>query len=262
MKKRGAILSDGIPRNPWRTGFSLLELLVASAVLSFFVIMLFAVLQQTSSAWNTAENRMDANREARAALNIIGRDLSMMLTGDGDGRVYLNAEDDPEVSLSGAPPPAELGDTFFFLATLPGRAQEPSGNRSDLCMVGYYLSWSAAGPVGVGYNLYRFLRSSDETVDALVGGGEALVTASVTADDLLGSNIRSFKVALYRDENGGLVEVDPWPVHETPALVEVRLTALNHNTARRIRNLGPEGWHDLPTHAANVEREFRLRIRP
>lgn len=252
--------------------FTILELLVAMTVLGFFVFMLFSVLNSTSTAWSTAENRMDATREARAALAIVSRDISGLLRSDEHDLLFLNAQADDRISVSANLQTGELADTFFFLGAFPAQAQDAPANRSDVCAVGYYVSWSALGPVGGSYNLYRFFRSSDSTFAALTGtAGEPLVAATVTGDDLLARNIRSFRVTPYRRTDAGLVSMIPDDpeaettviLDQTPDMVEVRLTALNYNTARRLRDLGPSGWGTaLPEHAQRAEQEFVVRIKP
>jgi prepilin-type N-terminal cleavage/methylation domain-containing protein len=59
--------------------FTLLELLASMVVLGLIVVMLFGVFQQTSKAWQRGESHVETFTQARAALDLISRDLSQAL---------------------------------------------------------------------------------------------------------------------------------------------------------------------------------------
>ena len=61
-------------------GFTLLELLAAMAILAVMVTMLFAAFSQASRAWLLAENRVETFTQARAALDLLSRELSQAIT--------------------------------------------------------------------------------------------------------------------------------------------------------------------------------------
>ena len=56
-------------------GFSLLELLVAMAILSMLATIMFSVLGGTMSLWEIGNKRIEAAQTARVGLNIIANDL-------------------------------------------------------------------------------------------------------------------------------------------------------------------------------------------
>ena len=56
-------------------GFSLLELLVAMAILSMLMTMMFSLLGGTISLWELGNKRIEAAQTARVGLNIIANDL-------------------------------------------------------------------------------------------------------------------------------------------------------------------------------------------
>ncbi len=60
-------------------GFTLLELLVAMAILGLMVSMLFAAFGQASRGWLQAENRVETFTQARAALDFMSRELSQAM---------------------------------------------------------------------------------------------------------------------------------------------------------------------------------------
>ncbi|HEX8371373.1 MAG TPA: prepilin-type N-terminal cleavage/methylation domain-containing protein [Chthoniobacterales bacterium] len=67
------------PDSSGARAFTLTELLVTMAILSSFILLLFAVVDGTTQTWNQSEQRVDSFREARAALFIITRDLQTMV---------------------------------------------------------------------------------------------------------------------------------------------------------------------------------------
>ncbi len=60
-------------------GFTLLELLAAMGVLSVMVVMLFAAFSEASRAWLIAENRVETFTQARAALDLMSRELTQAI---------------------------------------------------------------------------------------------------------------------------------------------------------------------------------------
>lgn len=59
-----------------RNGFSMIEVLVASAILVVIVMMLAMLFQQTSLSWRTGVKRADAYMQIRSAIGAIQRDAS------------------------------------------------------------------------------------------------------------------------------------------------------------------------------------------
>lgn len=59
-----------------RNGFSMIEVLVASAILVVIVMMLAMLFQQTSLSWRTGVKRADAYMQVRSGIGAIQRDAS------------------------------------------------------------------------------------------------------------------------------------------------------------------------------------------
>jgi type II secretory pathway component PulJ len=57
-------------------GFTLLELLTATAISSMLVIMLLGVFNQASKAWTAGEDQTEVYQTARAVLDLMARDFS------------------------------------------------------------------------------------------------------------------------------------------------------------------------------------------
>jgi prepilin-type N-terminal cleavage/methylation domain-containing protein len=87
-------------------GFSLIELLASMSVLTVMCLLLLMFLDQAMTAWRHSERKIDAFREARAALHFLRRDLQSMLV---DERIpfYVNETARSSVSLKGNIIPGE-----------------------------------------------------------------------------------------------------------------------------------------------------------
>ena len=73
-------------------GFTLAEVLIATAITLLIVTLLFGVFSSVVSQWRTSDQRIDAFRDARAALLLITRDLSRAhVNGD---RQMITLQDD------------------------------------------------------------------------------------------------------------------------------------------------------------------------
>lgn len=219
-------------------GFTLVELLVAMAILSALMVMLFTFFDQATKAWQNSEKRVDAFREARVALYYLQRDLRglVVTTNFSTNNLYLD--------LGGTTVPSSAdtngGDIVFFLARQSDQAQP--GNRSDLCAVGYYVAWTTVDGKS-SYNLYRYFRGGDATFrdgsyglsNYLMGGTGLFAPASflgANADEVVARNVVNFRIKLY----GAATNLLPAGRHtEAPSWGEVSLTAYNRASSARLR---------------------------
>jgi type II secretory pathway pseudopilin PulG len=84
-----------------RTGFTILEMLVATGVLALMVTILFSLFAQGSAAWSTGEKRADEFQGSRLALQLISRELSTAVVDSsrpGSGcQVFIRALSVPGV---------------------------------------------------------------------------------------------------------------------------------------------------------------------
>jgi type II secretory pathway pseudopilin PulG len=131
--------------------FTLAELLIALSITALIVVMLGRVFTATATQWQAADQRIDSFRDARAALQIMAHDLS---------RAHLDG--DPQMLTLSDYASDSNGNQYAKEAFVIG----PTANsgKSDLCAVGYYLSWDATVKA---YRLKRLLKNSDQTVTIL-----------------------------------------------------------------------------------------------
>ncbi len=134
-------------------GFTLLEVLISSAILLIITILLIGMADHTTSLWHRGERSRDSSRELRAGLEMITEDLhSAVITTNPNTFVVSN-----ETSLPG-------GSRLFFLVSHPGEKQS-TDSKGDLSATGYFI---AADPKIKGTsNLYRFHAAGNIVSDAL-----------------------------------------------------------------------------------------------
>lgn len=114
-----------------KSGFSLIEILISTAILLVIVVMVSLVFQQQSAAFQTGEDRVKGQSTIRNAMGMIIRDLSMAV----DSADYDNPPADN--SFSGS-------TSIKFLATsgeLRRDGNEPKG------AVLQFIEYSASGGI-------------------------------------------------------------------------------------------------------------------
>jgi len=249
-------------------GFTLVEMVVTIAILSILFLIMIGILDQSSRAWNQAEQDVDAFREGRAAQFVIDRDLENLTQPGNEPFFFLNRQNE-EIQIGASLPPEAHGDSLFFTTLLPLNAQH-AGNTSNLCVVGFYLAYTpdASNPgANRSYKLYRHLTSSDAAYSALKDFYAAGTTPVVSViprtvsgtigDEVLARNIINFEVTPYR-RNGSTGELeavtDPWDPAERPAMVKVAFDAMNYTTAALLQR--SEDWYDNPT----FDQMFREKV--
>lgn len=249
-------------------GFTLIELLVAMTVLCLLVVTLFGLLDGAVKLWRENENRVDAFREARAAMNIISGDL----------RSYCAATNMDFFSTNDSG-----SNGLYFLSVLPPSAQPSDRGKSGLCAVGYFLRWgsqteglgtNATDPTKRGLHLYRSLYASDFTYSNLVSGLNPITNLAnptdgrAVAPEILARNILSFEVRCFQinptyKSNATGTPYQSWVrsiAVPYPDMVELRLTALPEEAARRLGGASAR-WATNDPVVQKEMRTFVSRIR-
>ena len=176
--------------------FSLLELLVAISVLSILLVILLNIVQGATSLWRTSENKVEAYREARAALQVISSDLRNTLASTNTSFFRTDLTNTPNLG---------------FLATLPLSSQN-TDSLSDVCTVGYFLAYNNKSPVAgatgrQSYNLYRYFVESNETFEKLSDASDPTGVLDFDSDfppEILARNIVGFNTTYFITNGGNL----------------------------------------------------------
>jgi len=111
-----------------RRGFSLLEMLVAMAVLSTILIILASMLDSATGSWINSEEKVETLQNARTAIELMSRELAPATINTCEQFLVLPGE---ALANSGATTAVENSQAAFWMA--------PLGKDGDLRAVGYYL---------------------------------------------------------------------------------------------------------------------------
>lgn len=219
-----------------RGGFTLLELMVATALLAMLTLLLLTVLERTSRVWHRIEADLQSGREARAVFAGMEREVRSVFPPPGPGQFVL------EDAVHGAFP----SDRLFFLSLRPG-APAASGEPPQLCVVGYFVDWLPAESGQAGsFALFRYFKPAAETFrDHLEN--EAPIPSDVTPQtagvELLAPHVRAFTIRAWRfDAAGRMGTFVPSPAAPLPDLLEIELLALDDDSAARLSSR--EEWED------------------
>lgn len=145
-------------------GFSLLELLVAMAILSMLMTMMFSLLGGTISLWELGNKRIEAAQTARVGLNIIANDLRRAISDQqisytSNGTAITNTV--PFVATNNATTVIDLegsatsavGSSQLFGVLATGKTNQPFEEFGYLCA--YLDSDDGTNMVGKKYYLIR-----------------------------------------------------------------------------------------------------------
>lgn len=146
--------------------FTIVELLIAATITVLIVVMLGTIFGSLTKTTSRANQRIDSFRDARAALQMMQRDLSNL--------VRTQWQPDPFAIPTPSTSPQPVTRAAAYLA-LKSIYDPTSGNQEvyalvsvknsgqgDVCSTGYYCSWD-----GNAYSLRRFFRPSDQTYATL-----------------------------------------------------------------------------------------------
>ncbi len=215
--------------------FTILEILVAVAVLGMLLVLLLNIVQSAATLWRNSENRMETYREARAAMQVISRDLNNLLPSTNTTHFIFST------------------NQLAFLALMP-RDSQLDTSLGDVCTVGYLFAYDNKSPVAAddgrqSYNLYRYFVESNDTFTNLSQGSDLFpdFDPSTNRSEILARNIASFKVNYFTTNNAG--DFTTWTqsvASPMPDLVEIRITAVNNERTMRFspRNASAE-WVDF-----------------
>jgi len=150
-------------------GFTLVELLVSSAVIGMLMVVLLGVTSTSLSLWRGAEEAITVDREGRAAMNWLSQDLGNMVVPPAALR--------PEVDLA-----TNAAVPLRFLTSKPADYQRADeGDVGDVCFVEYRFRDNA---------LWRGFAGSAATLAAL----PEFPQVPEEEFEVLATNVLQFKV--------------------------------------------------------------------
>lgn len=110
-----------------REGFTLLEMLIALALLAIIVAASVTVFRGVAQSWQRGEVRSLRYQNARAIFDVMNREISSILPPDRQTPLVGLAADDPPLKAG------STGPALFFVALVPGAAP------TDVTEIGYWL---------------------------------------------------------------------------------------------------------------------------
>lgn len=127
--RSSATAEASLPRaTPWSPGFSLIELVISMAVMTFLLLLLSEVTGATGRAWQNSQSRTDTFQSSRTALEIIARELTPAVV---DTRMQFVVAPGSLLTAAGAANVATGSPAILWMA--------PIGTEGALDCVGYYL---------------------------------------------------------------------------------------------------------------------------
>ena len=161
--------SDG-PRRRLSAAFTLIEVLVSSAVMAIVLAVMFSALSTSMSLWRNTDNKIISDREARAAHLMIRRDLASVVVPAATNlwpRLVTNE-----------------GTIFLqFLTAAPSDAQPAAaGNVGDVCYVEYSI------PRGTN-KVMRFTLGSEETFVSIIRSNSFRSSPDTNRAQILAANV-------------------------------------------------------------------------
>ena len=251
-----------------RWGFTIVELLVAAAITVVIVVMLGTMFGSIIKTSMRANQRVDAFRDARAALQMMKRDLANLVRAQPSAYFAMtDVYTDPNTSTA-------KNRQLYALCALKNQPTGVAANAAgDLCAVGYYCRWDTDR-----YTLRRHFRDSAATFTAFKNNGPGVYLAPTglytpgTTDDVLATNVWNLQITSYKADGTALTPdyplvIDAGGTVAMPAAIEISFNAMSSDAARTIRSLSasPDEWMD--TAKSNNQRlvapnayEFRTRI--
>ena len=161
--------SDG-PRRRLSAAFTLIEVLVSSAVMAIVLAVMFSALSTSMSLWRNTDNKIISDREARAAHLMLRRDLASVVVPAATNlwpRLVTNE-----------------GTIFLqFLTAAPSDAQPAAaGNVGDVCYVEYSI------PRGTD-KVMRFTFGSEETFNSIIRSNSFRSSPDTNRAQILAANV-------------------------------------------------------------------------
>jgi type II secretory pathway pseudopilin PulG len=205
-----------IPPRRREVAFTLLEVLISSAILLMLLVLLLGVCEGGSRFWNHAERRRAPLREAGASLRLITHDLrSAVITVDPSSLVI-------QTGTNGV-------NSLFFLVSHPSD-HRPGTSIGDLCATGYFLAPSQHEQGE--QDLYRFHASGPRVLEALASGTLPKLYASASpgsADtELLARHVASLDVR----------PIDSGSISDHPSALALEIITVDANTDSLLARAG------------------------
>ena len=259
-------------------GFTLIEMLVAMAVMVTILFLVFSVITQATNVWKRSSNKLEAFKSARAGFDLVTRNLSQATLNsylDYDSATsptrYMRKSELKffigPTGVSGVPGTPNCGQAVFFQAPLGYTLNSANTGSLDALLntCGYYIDFttnsSIPGHVSSSANPYRYrlmqLLVPIENNTIYTASGNAWFNGVATkavpvADNIIAMIIRPQDPAsspadltsnsTYDSTLNASNSTQPITAHQLPPVVQVTVVAIDEvSAARLIQGSTPPG---------------------
>lgn len=250
--------------------FTLIEMLVATAVMVTILFLVFSVITQATNVWKRSSNKLEAFKSARAGFDLVTRNLSQATLNsylDYDSATsptrYMRKSELKffigPTGTSGTPGTPNTGEAVFFQAPLGYTLNSASAGSLDALLntCGYYVQFttnsSMPNHVSPSANPYRYrlmqllVPMENNTIYTASGNAwfNGVSTKAVpVADNIIAMIIRpqdpaSTPVDLtsnftYDSTLNASNSTQPVTAHQLPPVVQVTVVAIDEVSAARL----------------------------
>ena len=215
-----------------RGAFTILEVLVASAILGILVVILLGTLTTTLALWRNVDNKLTADREGRSAQLVLGQDLASVV-------MPTNPQLWPRKVTN-------EGIVFLQFLTLKPQDYQAANDVGDVCYVEYAV-------IPDRKQVVRNFFGSEQTFEDILKLGAFpsapdISDAQLVADNLLVNNRDAARrMNLHAGANTNHFEIlgtNALPVtgayspNNRPALIEFNFAAVDPQTAANSAIMG------------------------
>jgi prepilin-type N-terminal cleavage/methylation domain-containing protein len=158
-----------------KSGFTLMELMVAMAITTIIVTVLVSITSIALDTWNRSRSELRASRQAKSMVDTLARDLESLVTRRGNKNEWLTALT-PSTLPGGNLKSANACELIFFTAATDryeGQIGTPDDKGGDVSCVAYELGYK--NPITANssdfetFVLNRLLVNPDDTFQDLLG---------------------------------------------------------------------------------------------
>lgn len=159
----------------FKTGFTLMELMVAMAITTIIVTVLVSITSIATDTWNRSRAELRAARQGKAMVDSMARDFEALVVRRGNAFEWLTAESPTSLPGEKLASSNAANLTFFTAATdrYNGEIGGTSDKGGDVSCVSYRLDYRDPidGPSGTfkTFVLNRMLLNPDVTFENLLG---------------------------------------------------------------------------------------------
>jgi len=241
--------------------------MVAAAITTLLLLGMTGIFDQSMKAWRLSSRRADAEREIRAALTTIQRDLKGLVVGT-NLPFYLNSTDRNQTGWKVATvllPPvthSNFASSRLFFLSCQNQSAQGVNQPGDLCGIGYYLAWNNTDRA---YHLYRYFRPSADQFNSLTNffasttplPSRTGLFPTNASDEIVAANVVNFRAEVKTVVSNGVGFTTNNVLTNRPSYIQLELTAYGSEAVRSFNS--SNDWSN-PTNLLKFGRSHMWRV--